>query len=197
MADRFDESQRGDIRTWINSRYWYVWSLEEWAFRYATDLVSVTTGSKTVGSVPTDLGAVRSLQRRDGTSLISLSQVDFQRAYYDATTTETGYPCHYTVIDGAIFVGPSSNETKTDYQLVYEREFTALSADEDEPALPPGAHETLVFGASATGLKLQNDYTWQFFEQQFQDDIQTLRRSYLSDRRDLHSAYAADPLGDY
>jgi len=197
MSDRFDESQRGDVKTWINDCYWDVWHLEEWSFRYATATVSVTAGSQNVTGTPTDLAIVRSFQRGDGYGLVALDPVEFQRAYYDARTTDSYLPEAYTVIDGAILVGPVSSETATDYQLVYEREYTALSADNDVPALPAGAHLTLIFGAASTGLKLQNDYTWQFFEQQFQDRLNTMRRAYLRDLRDVNTAYAADPLGDY
>lgn len=197
MSDRFDESQRGDVKTWINARYWQLWNEEEWTFRYATATVSVTAGSKTVTGLPSDFLIARSLQRGDGDSLVSLPATEFERVYYNARTTETGLPEAYTVIGGTIFVGPAANETASDYQLVYQREYTALSADGDTPAIPVGAHEMLVFGASAMGLQLQNDYTWQFQEQLYQDQLATLRKGYLSDRRDVNAAYAADPLGDY
>lgn len=197
MNDRFDESQRGDVKNWLNSRYWQLWNEEEWAFRYATDLVTVTSGSQTVGSLPADFGDVRSFQRGDGTSLRSLDPVAFNRTYYDARATYTGLPEAYTVIDGAVFVGPASSETAADYQLVYEREYTKLVADGEIPAIPEGAELALVYGASAMGLQLQNDYTWQFQEELYQSELATMRRSYLRDRRDSNPQYAADPLGDY
>lgn len=197
MNDRFDESQRGDVKNWINSRYWQLWNEEEWSFRYATDLVSVTSGSQTVGSLPTDFGDVRSLQRGDGTTLASLDPVSFNRTYYDARAVYSGLPEAYTVVDGVVSVGPASSETATDYQLVYEREYTKLVLDAAIPEIPEGAELALVYGASAMGLQLQNDYTWQFQETLYQGELATMRRSYLRDRRDSNAQYAADVLGDY
>lgn len=195
MNDRFDESQRGDVQNWINAKYWEVWTLEEWTFRYGTDLVSVTTGSQTVGSLPADLENVRSLQRGDGESVDSMDPTDFQRTYNDPRAPWTGLPEAYTVINGVVSVGPASSETAADYLMVYEKEYTKLVADGDIPLLPAGSHEALlVFGPSSLGLKLQNDFTWQFFDQTYQSGLDVLRRGYLRDRRDSYQSYAADPI---
>lgn len=198
MGTRFDESQRGDVKTWLNATYWRAWTLEEWTFRYATTNVSVTTGSKTVTGLPSDLQNVRSLQRGDGESLTSLDVPDYQRLYNDPRATWSGLPTDYTVLDGVVLVGPASSETASDYLLVYEKEYTALVNDGDVPALPLGSHEdVLVFGAIARGLKTENDFTWQFFQQTADDGIDVLRRGYLRDRRDTNQSYTADPLGWY
>lgn len=194
-SDRFREAQRGDIKKWINFRYWWLWHLEEWTFRYATDDVTVTAGSDTVTGVAADFLVAHSLQRYDGTPLQYMGPAAFQRAYYDTTNTQSGTPEAYTVIDGTILVGPKSNETSTAYRLLYEREYTDLVNDNDVPALPNGAHFGLVHGGAAEGLKLQNDPTWQAFEQDFNSVITILRRGYLKDQRDRTGSYPADPLG--
>jgi hypothetical protein len=195
MGTRFDESQRGDIKTWINATYWRAWTLEEWTFRNATDTVSVTAGSTAVSGLASDVLIVRSFQRGDGEDLTSLEPPDWQRLYNDPRSVVTGLPEAYTVINGAVSVGPASSESASDYLIVYEKEYTALSADADVPALPAGCHEdVLVFGAIARGLKTENDFTWQFFQQTSDDAIDTLRRGYLRDRRDTNQAYAPDPL---
>src|SRR5438309_566715 len=121
LTDRFDPSQDGDCKNWVNDAYGYIWGLEEWTFRYATSLVSVTTGSKTVGGLPTDLSVVRSFQRGDGTPLDSLDPVSFDRLYYDARTTWTGLPEAYKNVNGVLSVGPASSETASDYNLIYEK----------------------------------------------------------------------------
>ncbi len=195
MSDRFDESQRGDVKNWINSAYWQIWVAEEWEFRYATKSVTVTSGSQTVTALPTDLGPTRSLSRSDGQKLVSLPLVEFERLYFNNDNPETGAPEAYTVLDGSMLVGPTSNVTATDYLLVYEREYTALSLDGDTPLTPQGADFALVFGAAQIGLKIQNDFTWQFFAQDFQAQLDALRRGYLADRRDSYPQFAADPIG--
>lgn len=194
-SDRFDEEQRGDIKKWINFRYWWLWHLEEWTFRYATGLVTVTAGSNVVTGLPSDFLVALSLQRADGAPLQYMGPASFQRGFYDTTTVQTGKPEAYTVIGGTIYVGPTSNETSSAYKLVYEREFTELVGDNDVPALPSGAHFGLVHGGAAEGLKLQNDPTWQAFETDFNSVITILRRGYLVDQRDRSGSYPADPLG--
>jgi hypothetical protein len=197
MSDRFDEPQRGDVKTWLNSAYWQLWTLEEWTFRYRTTNVTVTVGSKNVTGAPSNLGVIRSFSRRDGELITPLTQTEYERLYYDQTQTWTGYPCHYTVINGSVLVGPASSETASDYLIVDERAYTSLANDGDTAAIPEGSELALVFKASATGLKLQNDYTWQFHEQDYQEQLDALRRGYLVDRRDQNASYAADPLGGY
>lgn len=195
MGTRFDDSQRGDVKTWINATYWRAWTLEEWTFREATESVTVTAGSKTVTGLTADVAIVRSFQRGDGDDIMSLDPVDFQRLYNDPRAPWTGLPEAYTIINGVVSVGPASSETASDYLIVYEKEYTALSADGNTPLLPEGCHEdVLVFGAIARGLKTENDFTWQFFQQTADEGIDTLRRGYLTNRRDTNQAFPPDPL---
>lgn len=195
MGTRFDESQRGDVQTWINATYWRAWTLEEWIFRYATESVTVTAGSKNVTGLTADVAIVRSFQRGDGDDITALEPTDFQRLYNTPRAPYTGLPEAYTIINGSVFVGPASSETSTDYLIVYEKEYTALANDGDTPMLPAGCHEdVLVFGAIARGLKTENDFTWQFFQQTADDGIDTLRRGYLTNQRDSNQSFAPDPL---
>lgn len=196
MGTRFDDSQRGDIKTWINAAYWNCWSLERWTFRYATDLVTVTSGSTAVTGLATDVERVFSFQRSDGTKLRYLQPSRFDAAYYNATSPPVGAPEAYTIRAGVITVGPTSNETKTDYELDYEKAYTALVNDSDVPLLPEGSHEgILVFGGIAIGCKTENDFTWQFFQQEVDRTTQTLRADYLEDQSDDDGAYPVDAIG--
>lgn len=196
MGDRFSEDQRGDVKLWINSSYWSVWTADDWAFRETTALVTVTAGSNQLTSFPTDFGESLALQRSDGTPLTYLSPRVFKARYYDATQTTTGTPEAYTVIAGVFSIGPVSNETKTDYLLTYQREYAALVNDGDVPLLPEGAFlDLLVFGAQARGLKLQNDFTWQFAEQSYMSAMENLRADYLTDEGDDDGSYPSDPVG--
>jgi hypothetical protein len=195
MSDRFDEAQRGDVRNWINAAYWDTWSLEEWVFRYATADVNVTSGSTAVTGLPSDFGTVRNFQRGDGGVIEWLDPVEWQRRYYNPRSPSVGLPQHYTVTNGVVTVGPASTETASDYQLVYEKEFTTLVNDGDLHKLPPGSDFVLVFGAAVLGLQIQNDFTWQFIEQKRQALVDSLKRAYLANTRDKNQAYAGDVLG--
>lgn len=178
LSDRFAESQRSDAKTWVNHRYWWLWSLEPWTFRFATADVTITAGSQTVTGVPTDFLMAHALITDDGTSLGALPDTrSFLESYYPSSD-ETGDPEAFTVVGGTLMVGPTPQASAT-YRLLYEREFTELVDDADVPALPAGSHFALVHGGAAEGLKLQNDPTWQSFEQDFQASLTVLRQGYL------------------
>lgn len=182
LADRFKESQRADAKQWVNFRLGWFFDMEDWTFTYGTDDVTVTSGSQTVSSLPDDFHAALSLLASDGTPLRGISDhAEFYERYYNNESPESGTPEAYTVIGGTILVGPTSDETETDYKLVYKKACTLLSADGDIPAIPTELHFALVHGGAAEGLKLQNDPTWQSFEQDFQAAIQVARRKYLND----------------
>ena len=180
MADRFDESQRGSVKNWLNSAYWQLWSVENWTFvQGVVSNASVTSGVQTLGGVPADLNTVRSLIRGDGTPIHQMPMLELQDRYYSPRSLQFGLPEQYADLNGVIYLGPIPNETSADYQLIYDKEFTALINDMDVPAIPVGAEMAIVFKASATGLKLQNDFTWQFHEQDYQEQLDALRRNYL------------------
>lgn len=195
-SDRFREAQRGDIKTWINARYWWLWSLEDWPFRYSTADLTTTSGSQLLGGAPADLGNVLAIiPTNSGDPSWKLDYVSPRRFYadwYDPRGTDNGESGYYTIVNGDIFVAPAPDESVADWKLVYSREFSMLVDDDDVPALPDGAHLSLVFGGAATGLKLQNDPTWQAFEQDFNSAIQILRSGYLNDQQDPPSHWPAD-----
>jgi hypothetical protein len=133
LSDRFDESLREDAKNWVNHRLGWIWDLEPWTFRDGTANVTVTAGSQAVTNAPTDLGPIRAMLRSDGTRLRALQPDEFFSSYYNNTAISTAQPEAYTVVNGSIFVGPTSSETKTDYRLVYVKRVTLLSADATSP----------------------------------------------------------------
>jgi len=182
IADRFDQSDRGDIKNWINDCYDTIVSGEEWTFKTATDPVTVTANSSTVTGLPSDLGVVLELARADGTPLEYLTSAVFENTYYGITTT--GIPQHYTLYGATVKVGPVSSETSTAYQLLYEKDQTPLSADADVPILPTGTHMALVYGAAAIGLMLREDPNGPGLEQKFDKRLAQMRRRYLVTHRE-------------
>lgn len=180
LSDRFGEGQRSDAQNWVNHRYWWLWSLEEWPFKKATDAVTVTSGSQVLGSLPTDLKTAFAIFRDDGVPLARIrDHNDFFERYVTQTPAVTGTPEAFTTFGTSILVGPTPNVTSSAYTLLYEKEVTLLSGDSDLPAFPAGSHFALVHGGAAEGLKLQNDPTWQAFEQDFRDTIAIMKQSYL------------------
>lgn len=188
LNDRFSPSQRGDAEDWVGARYWWLWSLKPWTFKQASADVQATAGNSLLGNVPSDLRAVRGLFTNQGRRLRWLEPADFDSRYYDADDPVQGDPCHFTVWAGQIIVGPTPVTTAT-YRMLYELEWQPLADDDAVPLLPEGSHMGLVFGGAATGLKLQNDPTWQAFDEDFQAALTVLESQYLVDARGDSGAY--------
>lgn len=191
LSDRFSESQRADAKVWVQHRYWWLWTLEPWTFKQGTDLVTITAGSQTVTGLATDVLSAHALIGPDG----PLAMIPDPRVFYAEylpTSTEVGQPEAFTMVGSTVIVGPIPDTSSTDqYTLVYEKEFTPLAEDSDVPALPPGSHFALVHGGCAEGLKLQNDPTWQSFEQDFQATLTVLRQGYLSSMKGAATQFGA------
>jgi hypothetical protein len=190
---RFSEADRDQAKLWINDRYAELWGLENWTFRDRIAQVTVTAGSQTVSAVPADLGPVLTFQLDTGQPLNFLSPQQFQENYYGSTWT--GVPSDYTVVNGAMYVGPTPATSSTSYQLIYEAKLTLLVNDSDVPAIPAEHHFILVHGALATGCLTRNDFTYQFAEQRWQNELEAMRRSYRAVQRGDYSQWGADPLG--
>lgn len=193
-SDRFPESQRGDIKRWLNFRYWWLWTLELWTFTEGEDFVTVTAGSMVVSGLPTDLRTPSVLFDDDGGRLKFLPRDQFNAAYYDSDDLSIGSPEHWTRVGSSIYVGPAADETSTVWKLLYDKEFTPLVEDDDVPTLPVGAHFGLVFGASAAGALLQTDPgSAASFEHDFGIVVEMLRAGYLRDQTGETEQWGADP----
>lgn len=179
-AARFKETQRASVQKWINYAGAQLWSLDDWTFRQATAAPTVTAGSRTVGSVPSDFSASLGFWRADGQPLNYLKPRQFFNRYQGDSTS--AQPVDFTIIDGAFTVGPTSSETAT-YQLLYERSWTDLADDNDVPAIPEQFHYLLVHGATVIGLVSEQDFTFQFHMGQWQQGIQTMQFEYADDQR--------------
>lgn len=178
---RFDAGQSDSIKRWVNQRYAALWGAEEWTFKYAKANVTATTGTNTITNLPTDFGIATGLWRADGFPLRYMPPKAYENLYQGAT--DTGAPEFYTVINGSIYLGPTSNETSSSYLVLYEKRLTALVNDSDTPAIPAERHYLLVIGALALGLALYNDFTYQFIEQEWQQGIAEMKQEWLVDQR--------------
>lgn len=189
---RFSAAQSTQIQRWINDRYAALWNSEEWIFKYATDAVTVTTGSSAVSGLASDVGIPIGFWRADGYPLHYLPPRDFFNIY--AGATDTGAPAYYTMLNQAITVGPISNETSATYTLAYQKRLTALVADSDTPAIPAEHHYLLVYGALYTGLALYNDFTFQFSKELWDQGIAEMKREWLVDQRGEATVWGRDQV---
>jgi hypothetical protein len=170
---RFNGANVNSAKLWVNLRYGMVWGDRDWTFATGHASASVAIGSNAV-SLPTDFGRVNAFLRSDGTPLVYLTPIDFDTTFYNVAVS-TGTPDYYTVVNGQILVGPTSNVADTGYDLIYRKKFVKLVNDSDVPAIPEETHYMLVHGALATGLVIVNDFTWEFQEQAYQAILQSMR----------------------
>lgn len=181
IKDTFDESDRADVKTWVNHRYGVVMNQNEWTFTQGSQNVTVTGGSQAISNLPADLGIALGLQRADGWPLEAIPEYrKFARRFLGTGNVQTGQPCAFTVWAGQVLVGPTSNESSTAYLLTYEKNVTPLVADSDIPVIPQEHHLALVFGGKADGLSLSSVLLADPFEQHFNTEIQAMTRKYLT-----------------
>lgn len=192
QALRFNAQQTSSIQRWVNDRYAALWAADEWIFKYGKANVTATAGSNLISDLPSDFGVSLGLWRADGYPLRWVPPRDFESLYQGST--DTAGPQFFTVINQAVIVGPTSNETSSNYLLLYEKRMTPLVADGDIPAIPPQHHYLLVVGALAMGLMLLNDFTFQFVEGQWQQGIEEMRREWLVDQRGEVAQWGRDAV---
>lgn len=192
ITARFNAGQRASVKRWINYRYSWVWGHAEWPFKkVGPTSLTVTSGSQNV-TEPSDIARVIRLYTDLGEPVRELEPERFDLAY--SYHTYTARPTDYKVVNGQIVLGPTPDANYT-YKLAYEKALTELSADSDTPAFPSRYHYLLVMGAIATGLKLENDPTWQPLEQEFVEAVGAMSEDLLPPDRAGNTQYGRDYLG--
>lgn len=177
---RFKEAQRASVKLWINFALAKLWNADDWTFRLGTATVNVTAGSTVVSGLPADFGIGMAMYRADGTPVNYLAARQWLNTYQGITAS--GQPDDYTIIGSSVLVGPVSSETAV-CTILYEKALTQLVGDNDVPAIPAEYHYALVYGASALGLVNENDFTWQFAMQQWQEALANMQQNYLAAQR--------------
>lgn len=179
LSNAFAESVRSDAQKWVQGRHSWLWDAEDWTFKYAGPTsVTFTSGSNTVGSLPTDFQAVDALYDANGDELVGYEDArEFWRRYNANLNLGSGTPEAYTVVDSTLYVGPAGDGTSG--LLFYEKTKPSLSLDADTTGLPDGYDLALVHGAKAEGFKLNNIPLWDGFDQDFTAYLNAMRRNYL------------------
>lgn len=184
VLERFESSFREDAKRWLNLFYGTVWGLERWTFREAEAYVTVTSGSSAVTDLPLDVGPIDDFLDIYGEPLVALPRRQWNRNYrYMVLNGQTGWPEAYTVVNGAISVGPPSNTTSSSFRLEYWKRLTQLVDDDDEAQTPDEFDWLLVAGAMQIGQGHTQDPTAVFQDEAIARGIESLRRDFLSDIR--------------
>ena len=178
---RFNNNFVSQAKNWVNLRYAEVWNANEWTFRYTTANPTVTGGTQTLGGLPTAVQRVSYLYDDQGSPLSYLTPMEFFKTFYPSSTQSAQQASYYTVVNGTVYLGPTPSASSSSYLLVYEQKVTPMVNDTDIPAIPVEYHYMLVHGALATGLALQNDFTYAQQEEMFQEMLQSMTNAYTSD----------------
>ena len=199
VQDRFGPGQATRIDRWIDLRYSLVWADSEWPFkrvrREAWNVVS------TQPTMPPAYWKTTRLDRPDGTEVAFLSPDDFDNAY-PLGDSNAGAPENFTVINGQVILGPAISGASQLYHSYQRRPWHfntsgtvvpgLMNLDTDYPAWPEDYHYILVLGATATGLKIQNDPTWDSLEQEFGTVLVSMREDLLPPDQYKNLQYGRD-----
>lgn len=183
LAARFNEGLRDEAKLWLNQRLGVLWAAADWPFKKLTESCSV--GGDGVVVPPSMVRRVLAVWNSDNDKLEWLEPQVF-RSYYDGTETGT-LPVAWT-IDGEDMkiapIGAGTVSVRHERRLYHLDEngdpvVGPLTLDEDSCPYDEEFHYYLVQGAIATGLKRENDPTWQALEDDFNAGIFVMREELL------------------
>ena len=190
IRTRFKEGQRTSIRSWINLRYHVLWGLADWPWKRVGPADFAITAADTTPTMPSDFDRPLLMYDDQGEQVQWLEPDEFDATYLARELQgQSGKPSGFKWVAGTITIGPIPDSNYT-YKLVYERGMSylasggaettgSLTADNDQPIWDTQYHYVLVPGAIATGLRLENDPTYEQMEEEFQTIIQSMRDHYL------------------
>lgn len=194
LGTRFDTSQRPQAKQWILAVYARIWALEdEWIFkRVGPTSITVTAGVELAAGLPTDLDDVVAVYDNYGTELERLSPDEYDALVLpDALASTRGIPTVYKVVNRLIYLGPPSNANYT-YKVVYTRLLSRfnlanaitvgeLQSDTDYPLWDNQHHYVLALGATALGLKIENDPSFGGLDDEYGNALAAMRQDLVQE----------------
>ena len=173
---RFEADLRARAGRSVNLRYAHVWGLEDWTFRFATTTLDVPIGGGPLAPQAGDFGTPVYLWDANGGQLVYLNEDEFVNNYGQSAA---GSAEAWTVMSGDIYLGPApASGTFTCY---YRRRLSQMVDESEYPMLPPEFHLMLVHGGRAELLSVSDDPMTTLMEQQWERDIEAMKREYLID----------------
>jgi hypothetical protein len=190
ITARFKATQTTQIKRWINLREAQIWAAAEWPWKIVGPTALVVTAADNTPALPADIDRPTAVYDDNGYRLSYLIQTEFDDAFLPSQIASTsGRPSAFKWNNGVLTLGvvPSPGYSFT---LTYLRKLChyasgavitsgPMTADTDYPIFDTEWHEILVIGAIATGLKLENDPTWQSLEQEFALMLSNMADHYL------------------
>lgn len=187
LFDRFSEARRNSVKRYVNARYGRVWAQEPWTFKRDVANTSVASGVSSVSLSSIGMQRVEGVWRVSGNYNYDIA-AGRPEDFFDWVSAVGGTPYDFTVYGDSIQLDRSPSST-TDIVVLGELAFTALVNDGDVPLLPEEFHMMLVHGAASEALRMENDPTWQGFEQDYLGYLQDMKLGYLTAVRNYGDAY--------
>lgn len=203
IQQRFGAGLQTSIDRWLNARYASVWSDQEWPFKRIHREQWDITGA--MPQMPVAWAATTRLETSDGIELQFLLPDDFDD-WYPVGAPIGSKPESYTVIGGQLIIGPTAGAQTlfhsyeirvVHYNASDVKVPGVLLLDTDYPFWPEEYHYMLVVGATATGLKLQNDPTWDALEQEFTVHLEAMADDLIPPDQYGTVQYGRDQLDNY
>lgn|SRR5215831_2828420 len=200
---RFGEIRRNSVKLWVNRRMQGVWGEAEWPFK-RVNRQTVSTDSNGLLQMPVGFRRAIALEDSQGNELEYMVAEEF-RDNYPWNQVTNAPPSVYTTWNGQILFDSNPGLLGVQFKLSYLRRICCYQAsgllkegllvdDSDTPIWDPEHHFLLVMGATATGLKLENDWTWNALEDEFQGALQEMKDDLMPPDQVGTGQYGADNL---
>ena len=187
---RFKSSQTMAAKRWINMREAQVWSAAEWPWKIVGPTTLTVEAGDATPTLPTGMYQPLAVYDDQGCRLSYMIQSDFDDAYlYSQINGTTGRPTSFKWNNGTLTLGDVP-DIAYNFMVTFTRKLShytntavitsgPMTADSDYPVYDSEWHQMLVIGAIATGLKVENDPTWEPLEMEFTTTLATMIDHYL------------------
>lgn len=184
IATRFDESDRAEIKRWLDLRYQWIWSAADWNFRrVAMSTLAVAGGSRTP-AMPSDFSRPNRLYDDLGCRLDYLAPAKWEERFLGDTSSVR--PVAYTVSDRQLYLGPTPDKDYS-FSLSYDRRLShvdpslgviggTMQDDGDQPLWPAEHDYLLVVDTVILGQQMRQDPTWQTLIRQRDELLEGMKR---------------------
>jgi hypothetical protein len=200
---RFGENRRNSIKLWLNRRMQAVWGEAEWPFKRVNrqDVLTDTNGQLVM---PVGFRRAIAVEDNQGNALEYMVAEEF-RENFQWNQVNLAPPSTYTTWNGQVLFDSNPGGIGIGFKLSYIRRICCYQSpgelkeglmvnDNDTPLWDPEHHFLLVLGATSTGLKLENDFTWSALEDEFGMALTEMKDDLLPPDAVGTTQYGADNL---
>jgi hypothetical protein len=184
---RFNSTQDIYVKRWLNLREQEVWSAAEWPWKKLIGVHLTIDKNDNQLDLPGSVRRVENVYDEAGGTLTWYPPDEF--AFRNRSMTTAGHPTEYTLSGNQIQIAPAADKSY-DFTIDYERGIFhfdvngtkingPMKNDTDYPSWDSAYFWVLVPGAMATGLRMENDPTYQPLENEFIAILDIMREDLL------------------